>query len=142
MALLPDFSFDFDVNKLLGDFKAPGVDVDALITTQRKNIDALTAANRTVLEGLQAVFQRQADILRTSISEATEAAQKIASAASPQEGAIRQTELVKDAFERALSNSRELSDIIARSNSEAAELLSRRFVQLLDELKDGIAKTK
>jgi len=53
---------------------------------------------------------------------------------------VRQTELTKDAFEQALANSRELSEIITKSNSEAFELLNRRFFQILDELKDGIAK--
>ena len=62
-----DFSkFDlgkFDVTKMLGDVKIPGFDMQASMDAQRKNIEALTAANQTAVQGMQAVAQRQAEIL-------------------------------------------------------------------------------
>jgi len=100
----------------------------------------LTQANKLAFEGLQAMFKRQVEIARQSIEESTAVARQLVETGSPQEKAVRQTELTKDAFEQALANSRELSEIITKSNSEAFELLNRRFFQILDELKDGIAK--
>jgi len=127
MAKKPESLLDFDitkfdVSKLIGDFKVPGIDVDTIVASQRKNIEALTQANKLAFEGVQAVFKRQAEIFRQVIEEGATVA--------------------KDAFERALSNARELSEIIAKSNSEAFELLNKRFTQVLDEIKDGLAKTK
>jgi phasin family protein len=132
--------FDFDISKYVGEFKIPGVDVETLVASQRKNIEALTQANKLAFEGLQAMFKRQVEIARQSIEESTAVARQLVETGSPQEKAVRQTELTKDAFEQALANSRELSEIITKSNSEAFELLNRRFFQILDELKDGIAK--
>jgi phasin family protein len=142
MAKQPESAFEFDVTKFLGDFKVPGVDVETILSSQRKNIEALTHANKLAFEGVQAVFKRQAEILRQAIEEGATVAKELVEVGSPQEKAIRQTELVKDAFERALSNSRELSEILAKSNSEAFSLLNQRFSQVLDEFKDNLAKIK
>jgi len=139
------FDFDiskFDMSKYMGDFKVPGVDVDTLVASQRKNIEALTQANKLAFEGIQALFKRQVEIARSSIEESAAAARHLVEAGTPQEKAVRQTELTKEAFEQALSNARELSEIVAKSNADAFEALNRRFFQILDEVKDGISKTK
>lgn len=136
----PEQFFDFDVSKYLGDFKAPGVDVDSLVSSQRKNIEALTQANKLAFDGLQAVVKRQAEILRQAIDEATQATKDIAEPGSPQDKAAKQTELAKEVFERSLSNMRELSEMIAKANSEAFDLLNKRFTQSLEEARDVFTK--
>ena len=60
--------FDFDVSKYLGDFKVPGVDVETIVANQRKNIEALTQANKMAFEGLQNVVKRQVEILAAQLS--------------------------------------------------------------------------
>ncbi len=133
---------DFDISKLLTDFKVPGIDIDSLVASQRKNIEALTQANKLAFEGVQALFKRQVEIARQSIEESTAVARQLVDHGTPQEKAVRQTELTKEAFEQALANARELAEIVTKSNSEAFDLLNQRFFQVMDELKDGIAKVK
>lgn len=136
MAKKPETAFDFDLTKMLGDYKLPGVDVESVVASQRKNLEALTAANRMAYEGVQAVVQRQSEILRQMMEEVSGAAKQMTEAGTPQEKAARQAELVKDAFERALANMRELSEMVARSNGDAIELLNRRFTQGMEEWRD------
>lgn len=135
-----DQFFDFDVSKYLGDFKVPGLDVDSLVSSQRKNIEALTQANKLAYDGLQAVVKRQVEILRQSVDEAAQVAKDIAEPGNPQDKAAKQTELAKEAFERSLSNLRELSEMIAKANNEAFDLLNKRFTQTLDEVRDAFLK--
>jgi phasin family protein len=135
-----DQFFDFDISKYLGDFKVPGVDVDGLVTSQRKNIEALTQANKLAYDGLQAVVKRQVEILRQTVDEIAQATKDIAEPGNPQDKAAKQTELAKDAFERSLSNLRELSEMVAKANSEAFDLLNKRFTQTLDEMRDAFLK--
>lgn len=142
MAKRPDSFLDIDVTKWMGEFKVPGVDVQAVVASQRKNLDALTQANKLALEGVQALFKRQAEILRQAIEESSNAVKDVAAVVDPQEKMVKQTEFAKQAFERALANARELSEIIAKSNGEAFELLNRRFSAILDEFKDSVHKTK
>ncbi len=132
---------EFDISKVLGDFKVPGLDVDAILATQRKNIEAVTAANQLAIEGLQAVLRRQAEIVRASVEEAGSYVNQVVAAGTPEEKAAKQAELVKVAFEKALSNIKELAELVAKSNTEAADVLSKRVSESLDEVKAAIAKT-
>lgn len=137
------FDFDiskFDMSKYLGDFKVPGMDIDSLVSSQRKNIEALTQANKLAFEGVQAVVKRQAEILRQTVDEIAQVTKDIAEPGNPQDKAAKQTEIAKDAFERSLSNMRELSEMIAKANSEAFDLLNKRFTQNLDEVRDAFLK--
>jgi len=132
--------FDFDISKFVGDFKVPGVDVETLVGSQRKNIEALTQANKLAYDGLQAVLKRQVEILRQTMDEVAQVSKDLAEPTAPQDKAAKQAELAKEAFERSLSNMRELAEMIAKANNEAFELLNKRFTQNLDELRDVFTK--
>lgn len=138
--------FDFDVSKLFNpsrmfaDLKFTGVDMDAMMAVQRRNIEAFTAANQAALEGLQAATRRQAEMLRQSVDEATQAMKDMLAAGSPEEKAARQTDLAKTAFARAVANTRELTDIVARSQGEALDVINKRVTEGLEEVKSMIAK--
>ena len=132
--------FDFDVSKYLGDFKVPGVDVETIVASQRKNIEALTEANKLAFEGLQNVVKRQVEILRQTIDEVAQVSKDFSEPGTPQDKAAKQAEFAKDAFERALSNARELSEMIAKANSEAFDLLNKRFTQSFDEARELFQK--
>ncbi|CCG09827.1 Activator of polymer mobilization [Pararhodospirillum photometricum DSM 122] len=140
MANQPDFMFDFDFSKYLGDLKVPGLDMEALVSSQRRNLEALTQVNKTALDGMQAVMKRQAEILRQLVEEASQAAQDIVKAETPQDKLSRQTELTKEAFEKTVSNLRELMEMMAKSNTEVADVLNSRVGQILDEARDLVAK--
>lgn len=133
---------EFDPSKLMGDLKMPGLDVEAIVASQRKNIEAVTAANQLAFEGLQAVLRRQAELLRTATEEAGSFVNQVMAAGSPEEKAAKQADLVKAAFEKSLSNIRELSELVAKSNTEAAEVLTKRVSESLDEVKAAISKAQ
>jgi phasin family protein len=136
-----DFS-KFDVSKMMGDLKIPGFDMQAAMESQRKNIEALTAANQAAVQGLQAVAQRQAEILSQAMSEVSAVAQQLASAGSnPQEMTAKQAELARKAFEQALANMRELAEMVSKSNTEAFSIINKRVTESLQELK-GLVKPK
>lgn len=135
-----DFSKMMDASKLMKDFKLPGVDVEAVISSQRRNLEALTAANQLALEGMQAVAKRQTEILRQMMEEASQAVRDVMAAGSPEDKAARQTELVKDAFKRAIGNMRELAEMVSKSQGEAFEVINKRVTDSLDEIKGAVAK--
>lgn len=135
-----DQIFDFDISKLMGDFKLPGVDVESLMSSQRKNIEAVTQANKLAYDGLQAVIKRQTEILRQTLEEVTQAAKEMAEPGTAQDKAAKQTEMAKEVFERSLSNMRELSEMIAKANTEAFDLLNKRVSQSMDEVRELMLK--
>ncbi len=140
---------DFDPTKMtekftqmLKDYKLPGVDVDSIVASQRKNVEALTSANRTVFEGVQAIAKRQAEILQETMNETTKAVDSLSKAGSPGEAAAKQAELAKEAFERALSNMREVAEMASKANEEVASTVNARISATLDEVRDMAMKMK
>lgn len=65
------------MSKMLGDVKIPGFDMEVIMSAQRKNIEALTAANQAAVQGMQAVAQRQAEILSQAMNEVSSIAQQL-----------------------------------------------------------------
>lgn len=133
---------DMDLTKMMADFKVPGVDVEALLASQRKNIEAVTAANQLAIEGMQAVLRRQAEIMRQTMEEATSMFTEAMSVGAPEDKVAKQADLIKTAFEKTLANMREMAEMVAKSNTEAAEVLSKRVSESLDELKGAVGKAR
>ena len=131
-----------EVSNALKQYKLPNVDLDSVVASQKKNVEALTSANRVAFEGLQAVARRQAEILQETMNEASKAVDALAKAGSPPEMAAKQAELTKNAFERALSNMRELAELVAKSNQDATNTVNSRIAASLDEIKDYALKLK
>ncbi|MDA8251411.1 MAG: TIGR01841 family phasin [Rhodospirillales bacterium] len=132
-----------DFSKLFSEMKLPPVpDMEALMTAHRRNMEALSAANRVALEGAQAVARRHMEIMQQTMAELTETIRSLAGADAPQDKAAKQADLLKHAYERAVANTKELSDLIQKSNGEAIGLLNRRFAEAMDEVKALMEKAK
>ena len=124
-----------DINQLMEQFKMPGVDVSAIMESRRKDIEALVAANRQAYEGIQNLGQRQAEMLREAMAEWQSATMQMMSGQDPSAGAGMQAELGKRALERALANMRELAVMATTSQTQAWNMISRRFQDSLEELR-------
>jgi phasin family protein len=131
-----------DMTKLMGGMKLPGVDAAGMVESQRRNIEALTAANNLAVEGMQAVAKRQAEILRASLEEMTKASGELMTAGGPEDAMAKQAEMTKRAFAKAITNMRELAELVAKSNNEACDVINKRVAEGLDELRDSIKHTK
>lgn len=150
MASKPPSMFDMDFSRMMADFKMPnmdafkmpGMDMEALMATQRRNIEVFSAANKVALEGAQAIAKRHMEIVQSAVAEMSENMKALAGAEAPQAKAAKQAELMKSAYEKAVTNMRELADMIQRSNGEALGLLNKRFTETLDEMKSMMEKPK
>jgi len=138
-----DFDWSkFDVNQMMGNLKMPGVDMDTLMATQRKNIEALTNANQVAMQGMQSLARRQSEIMAQSVAEMSEMAKQVTASGNPQEMSAKQAELFKEAFEKALANMRELAEMIAKSNSDAFAVINQRLSESIEEMKSMMVEKK
>jgi phasin family protein len=134
--------FENDFTKMFSEFKIPGLDMQSLVATQRRNIEAVQTANQLAIEGVQAVMRRQTEILRQMVEESSTVLRDMMATGAPEQKIAQQTEIVKSAFEKALGNLRELSEMVAKSNTEAADVLTKRIGESLTELKSSLQRTK
>ncbi len=129
-----------DFSKAFAGFTLPGFDVEAVLASQRKNIEALTQANQLAVEGVQAVARRQAEIAREAIDEASTVLRDIVQPTAPEERIAKQAELLKQTFERSLANTRELALLLAKANTEAFDVVAKRVAQGFEEIRDEAKK--
>ena len=131
----------FDLSKVADQFKMPGLDAQALVEYQKRNLEAFTSANKIALEGAQAVIRRQAEIVRKGVEDASKALSELNAAETPQAKMLKQAELAKEAYEAAVANLRELTEMASKSNGEAAELISTRVSESFGEFTSEFKKT-
>jgi phasin family protein len=130
----------FDMTKVMADFRVPTLDVDAVVASQRKTIEALTQANQLAVEGVQAVARRQTEIARQAVEDFTGYMRDLTQPGSPEEKIAKQAEVVKGALEKGLSNARELAELMTKANTEAFNVLNKRVADGLDEVRDYAKK--
>ena len=112
-----------DLKKLIEKFQLPSVDIDALIDWQRRDMEALTEANRQATEGLKALVERRNEILRETLAE-WQAAIKDATST---EVISKQAEAAKQGVQKAIANFRELSEMEAQSRNNAWKVVQERM---------------
>lgn len=130
----------FDFTKIMADFKVPAMDVEKVMAAQKKNFETLASANKLAAEAAQGLFERQSAIVRESVEELTAAMQELLAAGEPTDKFARQTELTREGVERTIANLKELNEAVAKTNSAVFDVLNKRFVEGLDEVK-GFVKT-
>ncbi len=132
----PSFLPAFDPAKFLSDMKLPAMpDVEAVLAAHKRNLDALTDANRVALEGAQVVARRHMEIMQQTMSGLSETLKQLSLNDTPGGRAAKQTDLLKQAYENAVANTKEIGDLIQKSNSEALNRLNARVLEAMAEMK-------
>jgi phasin family protein len=132
------------IDDLVGKLQAlsiPGIDVEAMMASQQKNIEALVAASRTAMGSVNALGKRQAEILQETMSQTAYSLETMIKAGSPFDIAAKQAELTKEGFEKALGNMRELAEMVTKAQNTTMDAISHRVSESLDELKQLASKT-
>jgi len=141
MSNTPNFPFfENEFVKAMTQFRVPAVDVEMMITAQRKNVEAFTAANRLAIEGIQAVMRRQLEIFRQTVEESTRTLRDLTATSEPNERMTKQVDMLRAAYDQALGNMNELTDMLHKSNAEAADLIRTRVSDALGEVKKSVKK--
>ena len=129
-----------DFSKMLEGFNFPGIDKTSLIDSRRKDLEALAEANRLAYEGMQALVQKQTEMLSTSVREIQAAAQQM-SGGNPAEVMAKQGEFVQRSLQKAFDNMREMAEMAQRSQADALAAITKRAEQSMNEAKTSSQRT-
>lgn len=116
-----------------GDFFKNSFDFNQLFSTQRRNIEAFSAANQAVVEGAQAISRRQAEVFRATVEDMLKASKDLMTSGTPETNLSKQAELARNIFENTLSNLREITETATKSGFEAFDVLNKRTADTLQE---------
>jgi phasin family protein len=120
--------------------KLPRVDADSLLETHRKNIAALEQSARIASEGATSLAAKQAEIVKTALHDVAEMAQGLR--ADPRNALANQTEFAKKTFEAAVKNTKDIAELIQKSNTDVLKVIQERMKESLESIRGSSDKGK
>ena len=121
-------------------FGLPQVDVEKLIETNRKNIEALEESAKVAVGGARTVAQKQREVLEAGLREATALGRSFQPLGNPQEILAKQTEFAKKVFDTAVQGAREAAEASRQSTTEAVKIIQERMKANLEELRSSVSR--
>jgi phasin family protein len=141
MAKQPDSDSFMDLFGRFGrDLKLPSVDVEAILSHHRKNLEALEKSARASAAGASSLLSMQREMLRDTLREITDMAQSYRAPGDPQDLMAKQAAFARKSFETAVKNAGEVAELVKKSGTESVEILRNRIKEAMEEIRTGYEK--
>jgi phasin family protein len=127
-----------DLNKMIEQFKLPGVDMSAIVESRRKDMEALMAANKATLDSMQELAKKQAEIFAQAMQTAQDSIQSLAKGAVGAPDPAKQAEVARKAYEQAVAGMSELAQMAKKAQTDAMAGIAARAQQSVEELKKAV----
>ena len=119
----------------------PQVDVDKLIETNRKNVEALAETAKVAAGAAQSIAQKQREVMEAGLREAQAFARDYRpSLGAAQENLARQTEFVRKVFDVSVQGAREAAETSRQSTAEAVKIIQDRMKASLEEVRASVSR--
>lgn len=143
MATKPDPESFLDMfSKLGSEMKLPKVDVDAVLSHHRKNLEALEKSAKATAAGASSLIASQRARLQETLDDVVDMAQSYRVRGNPQDMLARQADFARKSFEAAVKNAGEVADIVRKSGTESIDILRERIRESMDEVRSSFEKRK
>jgi phasin family protein len=133
-------SFVEMLKKFGSDLGLPKVDVEKLIATHGKNFDALSQSARIASEGVKSLATKQKEIIEAAFRDALEMVRGFKPSGDPGHAVAQQSEFARKAFEAALSNTREIAELVTKTNTDAFKTIAERMTESVTEIRESFAR--
>jgi phasin family protein len=121
-------------------FGLPQVDVEKLLETNRKNLEALGESARVAAGGAQSVAQKQREVLEAGLREASALARGYQPLGNAQEILAKQAEFVKKVFDIAVQGARDSAEQSRQSTTDAVKIIQERMKASLEEMHGSVSR--
>jgi phasin family protein len=118
----------------------PKVDVDKLVDMQLKNIDALGRSAQAAGAGAKALADKQREIIEAAFRETSAMVRDFHPTGNPQEILAKQQEYAKKAFELTMQNTRDITELAAKTAADPAAIIQERLRSSLAELRESVTR--
>lgn len=137
-----DGLFNGDFSKMFSSFQGFPFDLDSLMETQRRNVQAFSDAQQMAIESLRTVTARQSQILSQMMEENSEIAREALAEGTPEEKISKQADRMKKVYEKSVAGAREIADMVGKSAQAAQDVINKRVSASLTEIKSAVEKKK
>jgi phasin family protein len=122
------------------DLKLPNVDVEAILSHHRKNLEALEKSARASAAGASSLLSMQREMLKDTLREITDMARSYRAPGNPQDLMAMQTAFARRSFETAVKNVGDVAELVKKSGTESVEILRNRIKGAMEEIRTGYDK--
>ncbi|KMZ11381.1 hypothetical protein BHUM_06083 [Candidatus Burkholderia humilis] len=119
-------------------YQLPGFDVAAIMESRRKDVEALAATNRVACGGMEALRDKQVEILRRTLGELETIAQQFATSST--KPPFNANEVVQRALHNALADMQDIARTTQQTQAEAYALVTKRMEDAMKKLKTSFEK--
>ncbi len=127
----------FDFRRVMGEWKIPNIDLEAMAQAQRRNLEALTQANQLALESTQSWVKRNLELARQSMEDLQAMLSEMTKPDGSMEDRLqRHAEFSRKAIEKGLENFRDLAELVTKANADAMNVIAKRVTEGLDEVRE------
>lgn len=130
-----------DFAKSLEKLQAAPFDMKKMLEIQRKNLQTLSEAQQLTVEGIQSVLNRQIEVISQFMEEQSFITNQLLREGTPEDKLNRNAELIKNSYDKAVANAKEISELVQKTNSKASRLLNQRASATFKEIRDTVEKT-
>ncbi len=127
----------FSPNDIFKNFadKMPKVDREEVLNSHRKNLEALSEAQKMAFEVIKNIAQLQAQFVRQTFEAINESMKEVIHNPTSREKLSAHAETVKKTMSKAVDHHSNLSDILLKSNLDVYKLVQDRFKDHTESLK-------
>ena len=119
------------------DLGLPKLNVEELLQTQKKNIDALGQSVKVAAQGAQSVAQKQREVLEAGLREAATLAREFKPLGKVHENLALQTEFARKVLDIAVKGAQDSASTARQSTTEAVKIIQDRVKESFEELRAG-----
>jgi phasin family protein len=128
------------LKKFGADLGLPKPNVDQLVETQKRNIEALGQGAQVVAQGAQSVAQKQRELMEAGLREAMAFARE--NQGQINANLAQQTEFARKLFEVAVKGAQETTATARQSGADAAKIVQDRMKEGLEEIRASIGRNE
>ncbi|MCW5752657.1 MAG: phasin family protein [Alphaproteobacteria bacterium] len=124
-----DGKSELPLDRWIAVLKYRGMDTEALIMAQRRNLQTLSEATDLVARGIKELAAAQANLMREQIDRASEALPGMTRQRTLDEMAREQIDFSRGTMNAAIAGFQELSEMLWQCNRQAVEVLNRSLLE-------------
>ncbi|AUC94492.1 MULTISPECIES: TIGR01841 family phasin [Bradyrhizobium] len=130
------------LRKFGSDLGLPKLNVDELLQTQKKNLEALGQSAKVAAQGAQTVAQKQREVMEAGLREAATLAREYKPLGKVHENLALQTEFARKVFDIAVKGAQDSASTARQSTTDAVKIIQDRMKESFEELRASARPNK
>ncbi|MCC8966088.1 TIGR01841 family phasin [Bradyrhizobium sp. Pear76] len=130
------------LRKFGSDLGLPKLNVDELLQTQKKNLEALGQSAKVAAQGAQSVAQKQREVLEAGLREASTLAREYKPLGKVHENLALQTEFARKVFDIAVKGAQDSASTARQSTTDAVKIIQDRMKENFEEFRASVRPNK